>query len=62
MLAKRGIAVRSGLHCAPLAHHSAGTADTGTVRFSFSAFNRADQADRAAEALGGIVKDGKKAW
>lgn len=61
-LARRGIAVRAGLHCAPLAHHSAGTADTGTVRFSFSAFNRADQADRAAEALGGIVKDGKKAW
>ena len=61
-LARRGIAVRAGLHCAPLAHHSAGTADTGTVRFSFSAFNRADQADRAAEVLGGIVKDGKKAW
>ena len=61
-LARRGIAVRAGLHCAPLAHRSAGTADTGTVRFSFSAFNRADQADRAAEALGGIVKDGKKAW
>ena len=56
-LARRGIAVRAGLHCAPLAHRSAGTADTGTVRFSFSAFNRADQADRAAEALGGIVKD-----
>ncbi len=61
-LARRGIAVRAGLHCAPLAHRSAGTADTGTVRFSFSAFNRADQADRAAEALGCIVKDGKKAW
>lgn len=61
-LARRGIAVRAGLHCAPLAHQSAGTLDTGTVRFSFSAFNRADQIDRAAEALGGIVKDGKKAW
>ena len=61
-LARRGIAVRAGLHCAPLAHRSAGTADTGTVRFSFSAFNRAEQADRAAEALGAIVKDGKKAW
>ena len=61
-LARRGIAVRAGLHCAPLAHRSAGTADTGTVRFSFSAFNRAEQVDRAAEALGGIVKDGKKAW
>ena len=34
-LAKRGIAVRSGLHCAPLAHESAGTIETGTVRVSF---------------------------
>ena len=34
-LAKRGIAVRAGLHCAPLAHESAGTLDTGTVRISF---------------------------
>ena len=34
-LAKRGIAVRAGLHCAPLAHESAGTMETGTVRVSF---------------------------
>lgn len=50
-LARRGIAVRAGLHCAPLAHQTAGTQDTGTVRFSFSAFNRPDQVDRAAEAI-----------
>lgn len=34
-LAQRGVAVRSGLHCAPLAHQSAGTLETGTVRLSF---------------------------
>ena len=34
-LADRGIAVRAGLHCAPLAHESAGTIQTGTVRVSF---------------------------
>lgn len=34
-LARRGIAVRAGLHCAPLAHESAGTLGTGTVRISF---------------------------
>ena len=34
-LGKRGIAVRAGLHCAPLAHESAGTIDQGTVRVSF---------------------------
>ena len=30
-----GIAVRAGLHCAPLAHESAGTLSGGTVRLSF---------------------------
>lgn len=34
-LGRMGIAVRAGLHCAPLAHESAGTLDTGTVRVSF---------------------------
>ena len=29
------IALRAGLHCAPLAHRSAGTLETGTVRVSF---------------------------
>ena len=33
-LAKWGIALRAGLHCAPLAHESAGTLETGTVRVS----------------------------
>jgi len=35
ILAARGIGVRAGLHCAPLAHQSAGTFETGTVRVSF---------------------------
>ena len=35
ILADSGIAVRAGLHCAPLAHESAGTRNTGTVRVSF---------------------------
>ena len=33
-LAQKGIAVRAGLHCAPFAHESAGTLETGTVRVS----------------------------
>ena len=33
-LARQGIAVRAGLHCAPYAHESAGTLETGTVRVS----------------------------
>ncbi len=39
-LAQTGICVRCGLHCAPLAHESAGTLPQGTVRVSFSAFSR----------------------
>ena len=35
VLANQGVAVRAGLHCAPLAHESAGTLQTGTVRISF---------------------------
>ncbi len=35
ILGENGIAVRAGLHCAPLAHESAGTLKTGTVRISF---------------------------
>ena len=35
LLARRGIAVRAGLHCAPVAHESAGTLETGTVRVSY---------------------------
>ena len=50
-LARRGIAVRAGLHCAPLAHRTAGTRDTGTIRFSFSVFNRPEQADRTVRAV-----------
>jgi len=34
LLARQGIAVRAGLHCAPYAHESAGTLETGTVRVS----------------------------
>ena len=34
-LGEQGIAVRAGLHCAPLAHESAGTLESGTVRVSF---------------------------
>lgn len=34
VLSRRGIAQRAGLHCAPLAHETAGTIETGTVRIS----------------------------
>lgn len=54
LLARRGIAVRAGLHCAPLAHRSAGTLETGTVRVSFghdANTARTEALLRAAEGL-----------
>ncbi len=50
-LASQGAAVRSGLHCAPLAHRTAGTLETGTVRCSFSIFNTAAQVEEFARLL-----------
>ena len=44
-LSDAGIAVRAGLHCAPLAHESAGTLQCGTVRVSVSAFNSEAEAE-----------------
>jgi len=44
-LARQGVAVRSGLHCAPMAHNSAGTLETGAVRASFSIFNTMREVD-----------------
>lgn len=38
-LSEHNVAVRSGFHCSPLAHHSANTYHTGTIRFSFSYMN-----------------------
>lgn len=50
-LSEADICVRAGLHCAPLAHKSAGTLDTGTVRVSFSAFNTRQEVDTLARFL-----------
>ena len=58
-LAERGICVRSGLHCAPTAHESAGTLDSGTVRFSFSPYVTASQVKAACGALREILETGE---
>ena len=41
-----GIALRAGLHCAPLAHQSAGTLETGTIRASFGWDSKQEDAQR----------------
>ena len=55
--AARGIAVRAGLHCAPLAHRTAGTLETGTVRISPSVFTSARQVERFAAEVQQIVRE-----
>ena len=55
-LAERDIAVRAGLHCAPLAHRTAGTVDTGTVRASFSHWNTPEEVGRFLSAMGEILR------
>ena len=50
-LGDRGVAVRAGLHCAPLAHESAGTLETGTVRISFGYDADSRQTDRFLNIL-----------
>ena len=39
LLSQRRIALRAGLHCAPMAHRTMGTIDSGTLRVSVSAFS-----------------------
>ncbi|MBM6869585.1 aminotransferase class V-fold PLP-dependent enzyme [Pseudoflavonifractor phocaeensis] len=50
-LGQMGIAVRAGLHCAPMAHESGGTFEEGTVRASFSAFNTQGEAARLVRCV-----------
>ena len=54
-LAQMGVCVRSGLHCAPTAHESAGTIESGTLRFSFSPFVNAAQVKTACGLLRKII-------
>ena len=54
-LGERDIALRSGLHCAPLAHGTAGTLDRGTVRASVSAFNTEQEIRQFLRVLGQVL-------
>jgi selenocysteine lyase/cysteine desulfurase len=51
---KYGIVTRSGLHCSPLAHKTAGTYPGGTVRFSFGNGTTEEEIDAMLEALAGM--------
>lgn len=45
------LALRCGLHCAPLAHKTAGTLPEGTIRVSFGPMNCMDDVDALTEAI-----------
>lgn len=52
-----GICVRAGAHCAPLMHKALGTAEQGTVRFSFSHFNAEAEVLQAAAAVRELAQE-----
>ena len=51
IFSEQGIAVRTGLHCAPLAHRFLGTYPAGTIRFSVSCFTSNQDFDELKDAL-----------
>lgn len=50
------IAVRVGLHCAPLVHETLGTSPRGAIRFSLGPFNTEADIDRAVEAMAAMAR------
>jgi cysteine desulfurase / selenocysteine lyase len=53
-----GVAVRTGLHCAPLAHRTIGTWPGGTVRLAPGPFTTEDEVDRALAAVAALAGAG----
>lgn len=56
-LAARGICVRTGYHCAPLAHRTVGSYDEGSVRVSVSYFNTMSDIRLLADTVEGLVRE-----
>lgn len=54
---ERNIAVRTGLHCAPLAHQFLGTYPAGTIRFSVNHFTSNEDFDELEQVLDGIAEE-----
>ena len=54
IFSERNIAVRTGLQCAPLAHHFLGTFPSGTIRFSVNCLTSEEDFSELSEALDDI--------
>ncbi len=52
-----GIATRAGLHCAPWAHRTLGTLETGALRFGLGYGNTQDDVELALEALKTLAEE-----
>jgi cysteine desulfurase family protein len=52
------IVVRSGLHCAALAHQTLGTSALGAVRVSFGCYNQMDEIRTLCDALDKLFRNG----
>lgn len=55
LFSERNISVRTGLHCAPLAHQFLKTYPSGTIRFSVNCFTNADDFMELQTALNDIA-------
>lgn len=55
-LNKRGFCLRTGYHCAPLAHKALGTHDTGALRIGFGVFNTESEIDELCELVRQIAE------
>ena len=55
-LSRLGFCLRTGYHCAPLAHKALGTPDGGAVRMSFGLFNTQDEVDALCYAVREMIK------
>ncbi len=56
LLGQQGIAVRAGLHCAPLAHRHFDTFPDGTARFVPSAFSDSQEVDKICKFFAQITQ------
>lgn len=57
LFSERGIAVRTGLHCAPAAHRFLGTYPSGTIRFSVNYFTNEEDFSALQDALDDLAEE-----
>lgn len=55
-LGKKGFCLRTGYHCAAIAHKALGTPDGGALRISFGVFNSSDEVDLLCCELESMLK------